>query len=243
MPYYISDEDGEILKRIIDRERRRTVSNPERISAEDGDRENLIGVKHGVFIVKAAQYNEVEFSNEEDDPDLEQNTDEENEDIEEYSGGEFLHGGLCDVQYLDNEDEGDLDKAKIIDQGNQIPVYNLSGRKMRKGDSALAFLTNGGKYVAIGTSAADKFYVEGTPTEDMGLGDVVTMIIDYPPGTGTGTDPEGNEVYVIGNWFSAEAGERIGAIWYEGLGMYVAIAKRCPDTSSSTGSGTGIFGG
>jgi hypothetical protein len=83
-------------------------------------------------------------------------------------------------------------------------------------------------------------------------GELTTPLVIDEAGT---IDVGGGElIEVMGNWFSAETGERVGAVWWKDGAAWVAIVKRCPvdetgedpgtaDGGDETGGGDTIDGG
>jgi hypothetical protein len=66
-----------------------------------------------------------------------------------------------------------------------------------------------------------RVYIEGELIEPLSMDGSATIDLTYPFGDET-------TAVVLGNWFSAETGDRIGAIWFKDDESWVAIMKRCP---------------
>jgi hypothetical protein len=119
-----------------------------------------------------------------------------------------------------DSDKGMFDRAgaqrivRAVRRVERMPKNRVLPRRARK----------------INPQLNSKGYIEGELT--------TALIIDE----GATIDVGGGElVEILGNWFSADIGDRVGCVWAKQFSAYVAIVKRCPvdDTGDDPGTADG----
>lgn len=128
---------------------------------------------------------------------------------------------------------------RLMEVGESVLVYNTRPTKVKGNDVITIVRDRFGSWVT--TSDARKGYTQGTNLTYLPYLGWAKVALEFPAGTGTGTNPDGVDAFIMvfGQFFDADPGTLLGIEWYDDGQFYVAVAKPCPIPGTGTGTGTG----